>query len=1513
MKRAAFRAPFVSLVVCALLLARPGFGQTSGISTSALDIAYGPVPYQALDVFSSDIAGNAPVILLVHGQASDKGDWGQFRPFFLDLGFVVVLPQWQGSTATTTDPIADVGLAYAWIQQNIRRFGGDPSRVNIGGSSAGAYLAAMEAFARELGFRSFIGLAGLYRADPFINGIKERVLDSVNTNDPPSFLCHGEADTTAPTAESIALANRLTSVGVENHLYLLPGIGHPDIKSAVFQLPDFQNVRADLGVFLQSHNDIALLPAISAVASDATAAEPGTTDTGLITITRAGSTNTAITVNYTLAGTATAGADYTALTGTVTLAAAQISTNLIIRPLNDAFAECEETVTLTIAAGLGYVADPTNATATVRIADNDLPMVRVSATDPLANEAGDTGTFLVTRTGCTNGALTINFTVTGTATAGADYPALSGLVTIPAGTNSQSVVVTPSADALTEADETVGVTLAAGTGYNVNASNSTATVTIRNDGAPPQPALARSPAVLPAQSILAGQTAPGQSFQVWNAGNGVVAYTIVDGAPWITVSPSSGSVPAGTTNTHTVTYTTAGLSPDTYAATMSVTATNGALNSPQTIGVSLTVAQCTYTINPTQRSLGRAAATGTVSVATDVGCGWSATSNDSWLSITTGSTGTGSGVVAFAASANVDCDPRAGTLTVAGQTFVVTQAGGAGAFVLTPTSRSHGGSAETGSISVGSTGTNCTWSATSNDAWLSVTAGTTGAGNGVVTYAVGANPTCTPRAGSLTIGGQVFSVTQDAGAKTFTIDPTIGRHGSGLASGSVTISASSQDCNWSSTSNDGWITIVAGATGVGDGVTAYVVAANDSCAGRNGTLTVAGQTFVVTQEAATGSYAIAPKARLHEAAADTGSFAVTTAPGDCDWVATTTDAWITITSAAGNGAGVVTYFVASNASLSARVGTIALQGQTFTITQNPTAAGAGLLGEYFAGTDMLTQRVVRVDGPVSFDWGSGSPDPSVPADGFSVRWSGQIVPRFSETYTLEVVGNGGVRLWVAGALVIDNWNNVGAGTNTATVTFTGGASTSIALEFVDRSGAADVTLSWSSASQAKEVVPASQLIPALTGLVAEYFGDTNLTAKALTRIEPQVNFSWGGGSPDPSVPTNGFSARWTGQIVPNFSETYTFSTVSDDGVRLWVNGAALVTNWTNHGNTTNSGTIALLAGQRYDIKMEYYDNIGGAVAKLLWSSTSEPRGPVPTTQLWPQVRGLRAEYFAGTNFATRALTRTDPQVDFNWGQGGPDSLVGTNTFSTRWTGQITPRYSETYTFSTVSDDGVRLWVNGAALVTNWTLHGVTTNTGTITLTAGKRYDVKMEYFDNTGGAVAKLFWASASQPREIVPAIQLSWPTNGTAALSLPATATATTPTMKTSATAPAPVAATSLPGVRLVFSAPAPVPQASPATPPSGRRSLTLTGCADPTGRWLFTRDSMTSEFWITPSASAPCVYDIRDDHIAGWLTLAPDNRVDAYLDDSCAGVFDPDTETLHLQGTDASGQPFDLTGTRQ
>ncbi len=126
------------------------------------------------------------------------------------------------------------------------------------------------------------------------------------------------------------------------------------------------------------------------------------------------------------------------------------------------------------------------------------------------------------------------------------------------------------------------------------------------------------------------------------------------------------------------------------------------------------------------------------------------------------------------------------------------------------------------------------------------------------------------------------------------------------------------------------------------------------------------------------------------------------------------------------------------------------------------------------------------------------------------------------------------------------------------------------------------------------------------------------------------------------------SVRWTGTITPKFTEPYTFTTVSDDGVRLWVNGNPLVDDWAGHGATENKGTITLQAGHRYPIRVEYYNGSGGGTIHLYWTSAHHPRALVAADK-----PGFTGHYYRGINFDALQDTRMDAQIDTDWPQGIP--------------------------------------------------------------------------------------------------------------------------------------------------------------------------------------------------------------------------------------------------------------------
>lgn len=138
-----------------------------------------------------------------------------------------------------------------------------------------------------------------------------------------------------------------------------------------------------------------------------------------------------------------------------------------------------------------------------------------------------------------------------------------------------------------------------------------------------------------------------------------------------------------------------------------------------------------------------------------------------------------------------------------------------------------------------------------------------------------------------------------------------------------------------------------------------------------------------------------------------------------------------------------------------------------------------------------------------------------------------------------------------------------------------------------------------------------------TGLRGTYFADKNFQRQVMERIDPMVAFDWGMDAPARGLPTDGFAVRWKGQIEPRFTENYTFLAYADDGIRVWIDGKPIISDWADHAPTATQGSIPLTAGKKYEIVVEYYDNVRGARVSLHWSSPSQPFEIVPTELLYP--------------------------------------------------------------------------------------------------------------------------------------------------------------------------------------------------------------------------------------------------------------------------------------------------------
>ncbi|RJR15149.1 PKD domain-containing protein [Candidatus Microgenomates bacterium] len=254
----------------------------------------------------------------------------------------------------------------------------------------------------------------------------------------------------------------------------------------------------------------------------------------------------------------------------------------------------------------------------------------------------------------------------------------------------------------------------------------------------------------------------------------------------------------------------------------------------------------------------------------------------------------------------------------------------------------------------------------------------------------------------------------------------------------------------------------------------------------------------------------------------------------------------------------------------------------------------------------------------------------------------------------------------------------------------------------------------------------------------QYFDNVDLSGvPVLIREDPVIDFAWNEVAPAPEVPADNFSVRWSKTQHFAFGR-YKFTTVTDDGVRLYIDGNLLIDHWIPQGSTAYTATLDLAEGD-HEIIMEYFEASGGAVARLIWEMTpDQPIFPSPTPSSVPSPTpgvGFNAEYFSNqTLTAPGTLTRTDPEINFLWNDESPDPSILVDHFSARWT-QTVDLVAGTYHFTATADDGIRVFVDGNPIIDEWQDQGSTTFAADATLTAGA-HEIVVEYYENSGGAIA---------------------------------------------------------------------------------------------------------------------------------------------------------------------------------
>jgi hypothetical protein len=249
-----------------------------------------------------------------------------------------------------------------------------------------------------------------------------------------------------------------------------------------------------------------------------------------------------------------------------------------------------------------------------------------------------------------------------------------------------------------------------------------------------------------------------------------------------------------------------------------------------------------------------------------------------------------------------------------------------------------------------------------------------------------------------------------------------------------------------------------------------------------------------------------------------------------------------------------------------------------------------------------------------------------------------------------------------------------------------------------------------------------------------YFANPNLQgAPIFARDDAGIDFNWGAASPGEGIPADNFSVRWVRWIFVDTPGDWTFTTTTDDGVRLFVDDQLVLDSWRDQTLATHSITRDLSQAFHL-VRLEYFERGGSAQAHLEITPASFPN--------W------RGEYFNNPDLVgTPAFTRNDAAINFDFGSAGPGGGVPGASFSARWTrAQIFD--AGRYRFTTTTDDGVRLWIDHQLAIDQWHDQVPTSHAIDVNLTDGVHW-LRLDYYQHGGGAVAQLKWSPVSGNAEL--------------------------------------------------------------------------------------------------------------------------------------------------------------------
>ena len=491
---------------------------------------------------------------------------------------------------------------------------------------------------------------------------------------------------------------------------------------------------------------------------------------------------------------------------------------------------------------------------------------------------------------------------------------------------SYDITVTSNTDwTATESLDWASVSLASGSGdstvtvtVDANLTTSPRSGTITIGGQTHSLSQNGAAAFVTIDPILKTAVSAGESYDITVTSN--TDWTVVESLDWASVSVASGSADS------TVTVT---VDANTTSSPRSGTITIGG----EAHSLSQNGAAAFVTIDPISKSTVSAGESYDITVTSNTD--WTVVESLDWASVSVAS-GSADSTVTVTVDANTTSSPRSGTITIGGEAHSLSQNGAAAFVTIDPISKSTVSAGESYDITITS---NSDWTVVESLDWASVSPAS-GSGDSTVTVTVDANTTTSPRSGTITIGEQAHSLSQEAAAAFVTIDPISKTAVSGGESYDITVTSNT---DWTATESLDWAS-VSPASGSGDGAVTVIVVANTTTSPRSGTISIGGQTHSLSQEAAAAFVTIDPISKTAASAGESYDIAVTS---NTDWTVVESLDWASVSPASGSGISTVTVTVDGNIALGARSGTISIGGELHTLVQDGTDTDSdGLLDSY---------------------------------------------------------------------------------------------------------------------------------------------------------------------------------------------------------------------------------------------------------------------------------------------------------------------------------------------------------------------------------------------------------------------------------------------------------------------------------------------------------------------------------------------------------------------------------------